>query len=276
MSHSVKHPDRHPLLGSDRLLLLGGGDKTVVFLHGLFGTPEHWRSVMNALADDYRLVAPQLPLDRRPDRRSDGIKSLDDLIDFVAQTIFTLDLPPVVLCGNSLGGLVSVEMCLRHPDRVAGLILAGSAGIFERSLTSGERPKPSREFVRSIALDIFADEALITDEMVEDWYQSVLDRDYVRFLLRISRATRDWRLGDDLRRLDLPTLIVWGRDDKVTPPAVAEEFKRKIAHSRLEYIEACGHAPSLEQPAIFADMLRRFLPDCFARHPVMSSDAAMA
>ena len=221
------HPDRHPLIGSDRLLLLGGGDKTVVFLHGLFGTPEHWRFTMESLADDYRLVAPQLPLDRRPDRRSDGIKSLDDLIDHVARTIFALDLPPVVMCGNSLGGLVSVEVCLRYPERVAGLVLAGSAGIFERSLTSGERPKPSREFVRSIGLDIFADEALITDEMVEEWYQSVLDRDYVRFLLRVARATRDWRLTDELQRLDLPTLIVWGRDDKVTPPAVAEEFRRR-------------------------------------------------
>jgi len=254
---------------------MGGGDKPVVFLHGLFGTPEHWRSIMNALADDYRLVAPQLPLDRRPDRRSAGIKSLDDLNDFVARAIFALHLPPVVMCGNSLGGLVSIEICLRHPERVAGLVLAGSAGVFESSLPCGGGPKPAREFVRSIALDIFADETLITDEMVEDWYQSVLDRDYVRFLLRVSRATRDWRLGDDLRRLEVPTLIVWGRDDKVTPPAVAEEFKSKIAHSRLEYIEACGHAPSLERPAVFAEMLRRFLPDCFARHPVMSSEAAV-
>ena len=271
----MSHLDQHPMTGSNRLLLLGSGDKTVVFLHGLFGTPEYWRSTMESLADDYRLVAPQLPLDRRPDMRSKGIKSLDDLIDHVAQTIFALDLPPVVLCGNSLGGLVSIEMCLRHPDRVAGLVLAGSAGIYERSLTSGERPKPSRGFVRSIALDIFADEALITDEMVEEWYQSVLDRDYVRFLLRISRATRDWRLTDELQRLALPTLIVWGRGDKVTPPAVAEEFKRKIAHSRLEYIEDCGHAPSLERPAVFADLLRRFLPECFARDSVMPSNAVV-
>jgi len=275
MSYSVRHSDQQPVSGSDRLLLMGGGEKPVVFLHGLFGTPEHWRSILNELADGYRLVAPQLPLDRRPDQRSNGIKSLDDLIDHVAHTIFALDLPPVVMCGNSLGGLVSIEMCLRYPERVAGLVLAGSAGIFERSLTSGERPKPSREFVRSIGLDIFADEAMITDEMVEEWYQSVLDRDYVRFILRVSRATRDWRLGDDLQRLDLPTLIVWGRDDKVTPPAVAEEFKSKIAHSRLEFIEACGHAPSLEQPAVFTDALRRFLPDCFARRPVMYNGAAV-
>ena len=131
-----------------------------------------------------------------PDRRSAGIKTLDDLIDHVARTIFALDLPPVVMCGNSLGGLVSIEMCLRYPERVAGLVLAGSAGTFERSLTSGERPKPTREFVRSIGLDIFADEALITDEMVEEWYQSVLDRDYVRFrcVSRAPLATGDLRM----------------------------------------------------------------------------------
>ena len=158
------------------------------------------------------------------------------------------------MCGNSLGGLVSVEVCLRYPERVAGLVLAGSAGIFERSLTSGERPKPSREFVRSIGLDIFADEALITDEMVEEWYQSVLDRDYVRFLLRVARATRDWRLTDDLQRLDLPTLIVWGRDDKVTPPAVAEEFSaRSPVHasstSRVAPRPQPGTAGRLRGPA---------------------------
>jgi pimeloyl-ACP methyl ester carboxylesterase len=269
MSDQSEHADRHPPVGTDRLLLLGNGDKTVVFLHGLFGTAEDWRSIMESLADGYRLFALQLPLDRQPERRSRGIKSLDELIEHVAQAIIALDLPPVVMCGNSLGGLVSIEMCLRHPDRVAGLVLVGSAGIYERSLTSGERPKPTREFVLSVARDIFAEEGRITGEMVEEWYQAVLDRDYVRFLLRISRATRDWRLTDELQRLELPTLIVWGRDDKVTPPTVAEEFNRKIAGSRLAYIEACGHAPSLERPAAVADLLGQFLPECFCRDPVL-------
>jgi pimeloyl-ACP methyl ester carboxylesterase len=209
------------------------------------------------------VIAPQLPLDRRPEQRSRGIQSLEELVDHVTDLIFALELPPAVMCGNSLGGLVSIEMCLRHPERVRGLVLAGSAGIFERSLTSGERPKPSREFVRSIALDIFADPALITEDMVEEWYASVLDRDYVRFLLRVSRATRDHRLDHELHRLDVPTLIVWGRDDKVTPPPVAEEFKSKITHSRLVYIDDCGHAPCLEKPGAFTEHLREFLPECF-------------
>jgi pimeloyl-ACP methyl ester carboxylesterase len=243
---------------------MGNGDKAVLFLHGLFGTPEHWYSIMRELSGDYRMIAPQLPLDRRPDQRFHGIQSLDELVDYVADLIFRHELPSAVLCGNSLGGLIAIEICLRHPDRVRGLVLAGSAGILERSLTSGERPKPSREFVRSIALDIFADPAHITEAMVEEWYESVLDRDYVRFLLRVSRATRDRRLDHELARLKLPTLIIWGRDDKVTPPSVAEEFKSKIAGARLEYIADCGHAPCLEKPVAFTALLRDFLPACFA------------
>ena len=264
MIHSGRQTSSLGSIQCDRIVTMGSGDKPIVFLHGLFGTPEHWRFIMNDLCDDYRVVAPQLPVDKQPNQRWHGIQSIDELVDHVADLMVQLELPPVVLCGNSLGGLVSIEICLRHPDRVAGLVLAGSAGLYERSLTSGSRPKPSREFVRTVASDIFADPNLITDQMVDDWYEAVLDRDYVRFLLRVSRATRNRRLDDELKRLNLPTLIVWGREDKVTPPAVAESFRSQIDDAQLKFLDACGHAPNLEQPAAFTELLRQFLPECFA------------
>jgi pimeloyl-ACP methyl ester carboxylesterase len=243
---------------------MGSGNRTIVFLHGLFGGPDNWLSIMIGLCNDYHVIAPQFPLDRQPYQRSNGIRSLDDLIDCVASMILELKLPPFVICGNSLGGLVSIEICLRYPDRVSGLVLAGSAGLYERNLTSGARPKPSREFVRSIASDIFTDPGMITEQMVEEWYEAVLDRDYVRFVLRVSRATRDRRLDHELKRLKLPTLIVWGRDDKVTPPDVAELFQDQIDDAQLRFIDNCGHAPNVEQPEIFTELLLDFLPRCFA------------
>ena len=109
------------------LVSMGRGDNTVVFLHGLFGSPQHWHHIMHDLQDDYRVVAPQLPVDNQPDRRRKGIRSLDDLTDCVADVIFGLELPPFVICGNSLGGLVAIEICIRYPERVLGLVLAGSA-----------------------------------------------------------------------------------------------------------------------------------------------------
>jgi pimeloyl-ACP methyl ester carboxylesterase len=219
---------------------------------------------MADLAGDYRVIAPQLPVDNLPDRRGSGIRTLDELTDHIADIIFELELPPFVICGNSLGGLVSIEICLRYPERVTGLVLAGSAGLYERSLTHGVKPQPSREFVRAVVSDIFFDPCMVTEELVDEWHQAIQDRDYVRFLLRVSRATRDRTLNDELNQLKLPTLIVWGRNDKVTPPEVAESFKSQIPNAELRYIDDCGHAPNLEQPATFSKMLQEFLPTCFS------------
>src|SRR5689334_18360759 len=101
MIKSHKHPN-----GPARFVSMGTGDRVVVFLHGLFGTPEHWRQIMSDLAAEYRGIAPQLPVDHQPDRRGDGIQSVDELTEYVAHLIFDLNLPPFVICGNSLGGLV--------------------------------------------------------------------------------------------------------------------------------------------------------------------------
>jgi pimeloyl-ACP methyl ester carboxylesterase len=71
--------------------------------------------------------------------------------------------------------------------------------------------------------------------------------------------------------LKLPTLIVWGRDDKVTPPDVAESFQRQIDNAQLRFIDHCGHAPNLEQPAVFAELLQGFLPTCFPAESIVAT-----
>jgi pimeloyl-ACP methyl ester carboxylesterase len=144
-------------------------------------------------------------------------------------------------------------------------VLAGSAGLFERSPTRGLKPRPTKEFVRSTIFGILHDESFVSDELVDHWHESVMDRDYVRFLLRVSRATRDRCVEDELANLKVPTMIIWGRDDEITPPSTGEEFQRRINGSQLEFIDDCGHAPNWEQPEAFAQLLGRFLPACFAK-----------
>jgi len=249
----------------DRLVDIGQGPETVLFLHGLFGTPEHWREVMEYLAPRYRVIAPQLPIDPQPGRRSHGIQAISDLSDLVAGLVEQLELDRPVLCGNSLGGLIAIDLCARDPEFDRGLVLAGSAGLFERSPIRGLKSRPSKEFVRSTVRGIVHDESLVTDELVNHWYASVKDRDYVRFVLRVSRAPRDRTVEDELAQLDLPTLIIWGRDDTITPPSTGEEFSRRIHGSQLEFIGDCGHAPNWEQPEAFAMLLEQFLPKCFSQ-----------
>ena len=243
---------------------MGNGDETVLFLHGLFGTPEHWHQVMERLADRYRVIAPQLPVDPQPGRRQHGINAIADLSDQVAELVESLQIEPFVICGNSLGGLVAIDLCARRQDFAKGLVLAGSAGLFEKNPIGGMRPRPSREFVKNTVCGIVHKKELVTDELVDDWHSSIRDRDYVRFVLRVSRATRDRSVEEELSRLDLPTMIIWGQEDSITPPATGREFQRRIKGSQLQFIEDCGHAPNWEQPEAFADLLDEFLPTCFA------------
>jgi pimeloyl-ACP methyl ester carboxylesterase len=243
---------------------MGDGPSTILFLHGLFGTPDHWRGVMEKLADRYRVIAPQLPIDPQPGRRSNGMKTIGDLSAAVTDLVQELGIAPLVICGNSLGGLVAIDICIQQPDLAKGLVLAGSAGLFERSPITGLRSRPDKDFVRSTINGILHDHSLVTEDLVDHWHHSVMDRDYARFLLRVSRATRDRCVENDLGKLKLPTMIVWGRNDEITPPSTGEEFQRRINGSRIEFIDDCGHAPNWEQPAAFARLMDEFLPSCLS------------
>jgi pimeloyl-ACP methyl ester carboxylesterase len=248
----------------NQIIDLGDGPETLIFLHGLFGTPEHWLRVMQEMSRHYRVVAPQLPIDPHPRRRALGMRDIGDLRLAVAAMIEKLGIESFVLCGNSLGGLVAIDFCVVHPETAKGLVLAGSAGLYERSPIRGLRSQPDKKFVRSTISGILHDKSLVTHNLVDHWHDSLKDRDYVRFLLRVSRATRDRCVKDDLGKLNVRTMIIWGRNDEITPPSTGEEFQRLIAGSELEFIDDCGHAPNWEKPVAFADILDRFLPSCFS------------
>jgi pimeloyl-ACP methyl ester carboxylesterase len=101
----------------------------------------------------------------------------------------------------------------------------------------------------------------VTDELVERVYTMLADRKYLRFLLRVAKATRDRYMLDELADVQVPTMIIWGRNDTITPPFVAEQFCHKIRGAELAFIDECGHAPPIEQPKEFARLLHAFLYD---------------
>jgi pimeloyl-ACP methyl ester carboxylesterase len=214
---------------------------------------------MEPLADEYRFLALQFPIDHSPDRHGPQFQSIAQLTEYVGDFFDMVGLDRAVLCGNSLGGQVAIDFCLDHPGRVERLVLTGSAGLFENNLGSGRTLRATREMVRQQAHEIFYDPRHVTDELVEEVYQVLCDRRYARFLIRVAKATRNRDMRAELTRLDVPTLIVWGRDDRITPPFVAEEFCRGIAGAELVFLDQCGHAPPIEQPEAFSRALRRFL-----------------
>lgn len=238
---------------------VGSGSTPVILLHGLFGSPSNWRTIMQDLADHYRFLALQLPIEPGKHRHHSTFESLGQLTDHVEAFLDEMELDRVIVCGNSLGGQIGLDLYLRQPERVERLVLAGSAGLFERSLSGGIAPRLCRDYIRKQACEIFHDPAHVTDEVIDDVFGMLADRRYRRFLLRVAKATRDRYMLDDLSRVHVPTLIVWGANDSITPPFVAEQFNEHIPNAELVFLDQCGHAPPIEQPEQFARVLHSFL-----------------
>jgi pimeloyl-ACP methyl ester carboxylesterase len=238
---------------------IGTGRLPVVLLHGLFGNPSNWRPIMDDLAEHYRFLAPQLPIDLDEVRRDGAALSLNQLTEHVEQFFDEMELERAVLCGNSLGGQVALDFTLKHPERVECLVLCGSAGLYERSLAGGRPPRVCRDFIRERVSEIFYDQTYVSPDLVDDIYNMLSDRPYRRYLLKIAKVTRDRYMLDELAQVRVPTLIVWGREDSITPPFVAEQFCEHIPTSELAYIDRCGHSPPIEQPKDFARLLHTYL-----------------
>lgn len=237
----------------------GGQGDPVVLLHGLFGDPGNWSAVVESLTDAFRLFAPQLPIDYRPGRPPARFRSIHQLADFVGDFFDELGIERATIGGNSLGGQIAIDFCLRYPERAERLVITGSAGLFERSLTDGRIPRVSREFIHEKACEIFYDPAHVTAELIDRVQAMLSDRAYLRFLIQVAKATREYNVRGELARLKLPALIVWGRDDQITPPSVAHEFNANLQSAELVFLERCGHAPPIERPRAFSRVLREFL-----------------
>ncbi len=234
-----------------------GDGPPVVFLHGLLGLNQHWVKTAERLSSDVGSYLVEAPLLELRGRRC----SIEGVQEIIERAMFDRIDEPAVLVGNSLGGHIASRIALAHPHRVRGLVLVGASGLFERTFERDVQHRPSHEWIRRKIAELFADPSRMPEDAVGHAYQELRKRGSARALVRLSRSAKADHMGSRLPEIRTPTLLLWGRQDAVTPPHVAEEFHALIPDSRLEWIDSCGHAPMLEQPRALAEGIRRFLQD---------------
>ncbi|MEQ9095928.1 MAG: alpha/beta hydrolase [Phycisphaerales bacterium] len=233
-----------------------GAGAAVVFLHGLVGLNEHWEEVVRLAEPSVRCVLLQVPLlDLRGDDCSiDGVTALT--IDFLQKHFDH----PVVLVGNSFGGHVALRVALQRPDLVRGLVLAGSSGLIEKSMVSDIQLRPSRGWLERKIGELFYDPAThMRASDIERAHQQLSERGGARAMVRLSRSARRNHLGSRMSGIKAPTLLIWGKQDIVTPPEAAEQFASMLGRSRLVWFDRCGHVPMMEHPEPFASRLVEFV-----------------
>jgi len=221
----------------------------------MFGTPENWRAAMSALAPWCDVHAPPLPVFHTPERRD----PVEFLVELVRDYLRERNIDHAVFVGNSLGGHVALRFALSHPEMVAGLVLAGSSGLFERGLERNVPRRPTREWLRHKTAQVFHDERHVTEEMLDEIAAVVRDRRSALQLIRVGQSAKRDHLADYLPRVTAPVLVLWGEDDRITPLITAWQFYELLPNSRMETIPQCGHAPMLEQPEQFNRLLEVFV-----------------
>jgi len=232
----------------------GKGD-AVIMLHGMFGQPSNWIKIIDALAGKRRILALELPYLALSKEKCDILYLADYVLKFAA----SLGIDRSTYIGNSLGGHIALDIAIKNQQRVKSLILTGSSGLFERGYEEDLQIHPTREYMKKKIEEIFYDKSFVTDKIVDLAYNTLLNRKYKLNIVRLSKSAKDYNVKELLHNIKCPTLLIWGKEDTITPPSVAVEFNKNIKNSRLEFIDRCCHAPMMEYPDKFGALVLDFL-----------------
>jgi pimeloyl-ACP methyl ester carboxylesterase len=232
-----------------------GQGEIIVLLHGLFGALSNWRSVIDYFSPRYRIVIPLMPIYEMPILST----SAEGLADFINEFIKYKGFGKVALLGNSLGGHVALIYTKKHLEMVKCLALTGSSGLYENAMGGSFPKRGDYEYIKKKVEYTFYAPETATKELVDEVYSITNDRNKILRILSMAKSAIRHNMRKDIPKFTIPTCLIWGLNDKVTPPEVGEEFHTLFPDSELHFLDKCGHAPMMEQPEAFNKILDTFL-----------------
>lgn len=233
----------------------GGDGPPLMLLHGLFGALSNFEGIINYFGNRLNVIVPILPIYEQPILQA----TVSGLVDYVMDFVHFKDLKQINIVGNSLGGHIALMYTIRDIDRVQSLTLTGSSGLFESGMGNTFPKRGDYEFIKKKTEDTFFNPSVASKELVDEVYGIVNDRGKAIRVIATAKSAIRHNMADKLHLIKIPTLLIWGKNDNVTPPFVAEKFHELIPNSQLVLLEECGHAPMMEKPENFNAILSDFL-----------------
>lgn len=233
-----------------------GEGHTLVLLHGLMGGLSNFNALLKFFPQKgYRVIIPSLPLYNLPLFHS----NISNISKYVIQFLIDINIYNVTLIGNSLGGHLCLEIIKKKPELVHSFVLTGSSGLYERSFGETFPKRGNYEYVKKKSQEIFYNPKIATKELIDEVYHIVNDRLKAIKILYIAKSAIKYNMAKDLPFIQKPACLIWGKQDNITPPKVAEEFHRLLPYSELYWIDECGHVPMMERPEKFITILENWI-----------------
>lgn len=232
-----------------------GAGPVLLLLHGLFGALSNWEGVVNRFSRNFRVVIPMLPIYEMPIKEA----GLEGLRKFVEDFVALKGLGNMTIMGNSLGGHVALLYTLHNADKVSKLILTGSSGLFEDSMGGSYPKRGNYAYIKERVSYTFYNPEVATKELVDEVFETTNSIPKCMRIVAIAKSAQRHNMATEIPNIKVPTLLVWGLNDTITPPMVAHEFNRLIPNSELHFIDKCCHAPMMEHPEKFNEIVEEFL-----------------
>ena len=233
-----------------------GKGKVLLLLHGLFGALSNFEVLIHHFSRYCKVVVPILPIYEQNEEVRMTLPVLQEYLEaFVAYKNYE----QVVLLGNSLGGHLALLYAYNNISKVKAIVLTGSSGLFENTLGDTFPKRNSYPFIKEKTEKTFYDPKVATKELVDEVFEIVNNRDKVMNVVRLAKSAIRNNVSELLPDIQVPVMLIWGKQDAITPPFVAEKFHELLPNSTLTFIDKCGHAPMMEKPELFNIVLEEFL-----------------
>ncbi|MDP3313348.1 alpha/beta fold hydrolase [Lutibacter sp.] len=233
-----------------------GEGQPIIVLHGLMGTLSNFEGVFNYFSQNgYKVLIPELPIYTLPILKT----NVKNLSKFLKEFMKFKKIDNVILLGNSLGGHVGLYFTKMNLKNVSGLVLAGSSGLYEKSMGDTYPKRGDYEYIKAKTQNVFFRPEVATKEVIDEIYAAVNDRHRAIRILAIAKSAIRHNMAKDLPKMDTPACVIWGKQDTVTPPEVAIDFAKLLPDADLFWMDECGHAPMMELPDDFNHILHNWL-----------------
>jgi 2-hydroxy-6-oxonona-2,4-dienedioate hydrolase len=242
-----------------------GNGATLILIHGLADNIAVWDSIIQGLAARFRVIAFDQVGFGHSDKPLLSYR-VSSLVDFLDGFMTELKIERASLVGNSLGAWVAADFALKHPERVERLVLSDAAGYAAWAKTMDPRALralrlASRDDIRYLGPLTFHDKRFYQDIDLAFKERVTAGDSYTIGQLLDAMIRGDDVLENRLQAINQPTLVLWGRDDKLIPLTFGERFHQEIANSRLLIIDNCGHMPQVECPNEFTSAVLQFFSE---------------
>jgi len=271
--------DRYIKIGNVNTRYWAEGDKgpNVILIHGLGASADIWMHNISAISSGYRVYAPDLVGFGRSDK-PDVKYSPSYMAAFINDFMTALDIENACFMGLSLGGGVALQYTLQFASTVQRLVLVDSAGLGREiplAMRLATVPvmgelmlSPSRAGMAFVLKQLVHDPAVITDDLIDLYFELNFSQGAAKTVLALLRACATIHgarpdvldpVMKNLNNIKIPTLIIWGREDRLFPVGHACFAREKIPDSYLYIFERCGHMPNFEKPEEFNSVVLNFL-----------------